>query len=155
MQRSSAQAQAQNYHRQEEGIERRRDVNDPVTREGLGTKTERECEETGRGRREKKWWKRGKEKSSIWLSGWLERKTNFRIQVKVPFQWFQIQELSFFPLRIKFENWSGLLSIFFRLFSSSFPPYFFLSLFSLFIFLLLFFLIFCFAGKSTSREDGF
>lgn len=52
IQRSSAQAQAQNYHRQEEGIERR-DVNDPVMREELGTKSEREYEETGRGRRER------------------------------------------------------------------------------------------------------
>lgn len=53
MQRSSAQAQTQNYHRQEEGIERRRDVNYPVMREELGTKTEREYEVTGRGRRER------------------------------------------------------------------------------------------------------
>lgn len=52
MQRSSAQGLAQNYHRQEEGIERR-DVNNPVMREELRRKTEREYEATGRGRRER------------------------------------------------------------------------------------------------------
>lgn len=52
MQRSSAQAQAQNYHTQEDGIERRRELNDLVMREALG-KTRREYEATGRGRRER------------------------------------------------------------------------------------------------------